>query len=62
MFMKKMKCIDCGKGGFEAESAEEMMKVMMPHYMESHKEMIESGSDESKAEWMKRFYSEWEKA
>ena len=59
--MKKMNCIDCGKGEFEAGSPDEMMKVMMPHYQEEHKEMMEKGDEESKKEWMKKFHEEWDK-
>ena len=59
--MKQMKCIDCHEGNFKAETSEEMMKAMMPHYMEKHKEMMAGNSKESKEEWMKRFNEEWDK-
>lgn len=58
--MKQMKCLDCEKT-FKAETPDEMMKTMMPHYMEDHKEIMEKGTEESKAEWMKKFNEEWEK-
>lgn len=57
-----MSCIDCGEGSFSAETEEEMMKNMMPHYMEKHKEMMEGRSEESHADWMKRFKEKWEEA
>jgi len=60
--MKEMKCIDCGEGSFKAETAEEMMKVMMPHYMEAHKEMMAGQNEETREEWMKRFGEKWEEA
>lgn len=59
--MKELKCLDCDEK-FKASSPEEMMKAMMPHYMESHKEMIEEQSEETKEEWMKRFHEGWEAA
>jgi len=59
--MKKMKCLDCDKT-FEAETPEEMMKTMMPHYMEDHKDIMEKGTEETKKVWMKKFHEEWEKA
>lgn len=59
--MKEMKCLDCDER-FKANSPEEMMKTMMPHYMKKHKEIMSGSAKESKEDWMKRFYSEWEKA
>ena len=57
--MKKFKCYDCEEV-FEAETAEEMMKTMMPHYMEKHKEIMEKGTEESKKVWMEKFHKDWE--
>jgi hypothetical protein len=59
--MKKMKCLDC-EDTFEAESEDEMMQKMHPHYMEKHKDIMEAGTEEKKEVWMKKFHEEWEKA
>tara|TARA_Y100000310_G_scaffold297004_1_gene329696 strand:+ start:970 stop:1143 length:174 start_codon:yes stop_codon:yes gene_type:complete len=53
-----MKCLDCEET-FKAETPEEMMKAMMPHYMEKHKEIMEAGTEESKKEWMEKFHKIW---
>jgi len=59
--MKEMKCPDCEKT-FEAETSDEMMKAMMPHYMSDHKEIMEAGTEESKEAWMKKFHEDWKEA
>tara|TARA_Y100000310_G_C20327017_1_gene643471 strand:- start:423 stop:611 length:189 start_codon:yes stop_codon:yes gene_type:complete len=59
--MKKMKCLDCSEE-FEAETPDEMLKTMLPHYMEKHQEIMKTNTDESKADWMKRFHKEWEES
>ena len=59
--MKEMKCLDCEKT-FKAETSDEMIKTMMPHYAEDHAEMIKEGTEEKRAIWMKKFQEEWEKA
>jgi len=59
--MKEMKCPDCDEK-FEAESAEEMMNAMMPHYKEKHAEMMEKGTEEDKKKWMEKFHKDWEEA
>jgi len=59
--MKKMKCIDCDET-FEADTSEAMMKLMMPHYMSGHKDIMESGTKEGKAIWMKKFSEAWDAA
>jgi len=57
--MKKMKCLDCEEE-FEAQSSQAMMETMMPHYMEKHKEMMESGTADDKKVWMEKFHKNWE--
>lgn len=57
--MKEMKCLDCEER-FKAESSEEMMKTMMPHYMSDHKEIMAAGTDEKKKAWMEKFNKDWE--
>jgi hypothetical protein len=59
--MKEMKCLDCEKT-FRAETPDEMMKVMHPHYMEDHKDIVENGNEESRKVWMEKFNKEWEAA
>ena len=59
--MKEMSCLDCEEK-FQAESPNEMMQTMLPHYMEKHKEIMETNTEESKNEWMDRFHKEWEQA
>ena len=56
-----MTCYDCDKE-FQAESGKEILDLMHPHYMESHKEIIEGADEEKKAVWMKQFNSDWEAA
>ena len=57
--MKKFKCIDCDET-FEGETPDETMKLMMPHYMSEHKEIMDAGTEESKKIWMEKFYKAWE--
>ena len=59
--MKEMKCLDCDNT-FKANSSDEMMKVMMPHYMSDHKDIMESGTEEKKKVWMEKFHKDWEEA
>lgn len=59
--MKEMSCLDCSEM-FEANSPDEMMKAMMPHYKEAHAEMMAGQSKESHEDWMKRFHKEWQAA
>ena len=56
-----MKCLDCDKK-FKADSSDEMMQTMMPHYQEDHKKMMEEGTEESKKDWFERFNKDWEEA
>lgn len=59
--MKQMKCLDCDET-FKAETPEEMIQTMMPHYMSDHEDMMKRQNEETKEEWMKRFNKEWEEA
>jgi guanylate kinase len=59
--MKEMKCLDCDEM-FKAETPEEMMMTMMPHYMEKHADMMKEQNEETKEEWMKRFNKAWEES
>jgi len=59
--MKELKCLDCDET-FEAETPQEMMQTMMPHYMEKHADIMANGTEEIKKVWMKQFYSNWEEA
>jgi len=59
--MKEMKCLDCEKS-FKAETSDEMMQTMMPHYKEDHAEMMEKGDEESRKVWFEKFNKDWEEA
>jgi len=59
--MKKLTCYDCEEN-FEAETSEEMLNLLYPHYMEKHHEVITGNSEEEKKAWMDRFNADWEKA
>ncbi len=59
--MKKMKCLDCNEM-FEAETPDEMMNTMMPHYMKKHTDMMKGQNQETKKEWMQRFHKDWKAA
>lgn len=59
--MKELKCLDCEKM-FKAGNPKEMMKVMMPHYMSDHQDIMKNGNEESKAAWMKKFNKDLEEA
>ena len=59
--MKKFKCYDCDET-FESKTSEEMLKLLMPHYMSEHTEIIneEDPTGEKKEAWMKKFNEDWE--
>ena len=57
--MKKIKCYDCEEI-FEADTSEEVLEKMYPHYMQEHREIIEGASEEEKTAWMKKFNADWE--
>jgi predicted small metal-binding protein len=56
-----MKCYDCDQT-FSANSADEILKAMYPHYRAEHKEIISSVDEDAKKIWMERFYADFEKA
>ena len=56
-----MSCYDCDQT-FSANSADEMLKVMYPHYMAEHKEIISTVDEAQKKVWMEKFYADWETA
>jgi uncharacterized C2H2 Zn-finger protein len=59
--MKEMKCPDCDKI-FKANSPDEMMKAMHPHYMEDHAEIVKNGDEEQRKAWMEKFNKDFEDA
>lgn len=59
--MKKITCLDCDRE-FTAETKDDAMKAMHPHYMEDHKDVMAAGNEEKKKEWFERFEREWEAA
>ena len=59
--MKRLKCLDCEEV-FEAESSEEMLNKMQPHYMAEHKDIM-AGADKNKQQaWFEKFNKNWEEA
>ena len=59
--MKKIKCLDCDKE-FVAETSEEALNQMHPHYMEEHKEEMSGGTEEKRKAWFEDFNKSWESA
>ena len=57
--MKEFKCPDCDEV-FRSETSDEMMKILMPHYMEVHQEMMKNGTEEDKKVWFEKFNKDWE--
>ena len=56
-----MKCLDCDKE-FRAETSEDALSYMHPHYMEAHKEVMAEATDEKKKAWMETFHKAWNEA
>ncbi len=56
-----MKCYDCDEA-FTAATADDILQLMYPHYMEVHHEIITTVDEAGKKAWMERFYADWEKA
>ena len=59
--MKTITCLDC-EVQFSGETKEELMKNMMPHYMEAHKDVMETGNEEKKQVWFAEFERRWNEA
>lgn len=59
--MKKILCLDCDME-FTADTAEEAMTNMLPHYKEVHAEIMAAGTEETKKAWMETFHKNWEEA
>lgn len=59
--MKKITCLDC-EMEFVAETPKDAQTKMMPHYMESHKDIMDAGTDENKKKWMEDFDKKWNEA
>lgn len=59
-----MKNITCPEEGctraVDAESLEGAMQALMPHYKESHAEMMENGTEEERKVWMANFQKQWD--
>lgn len=56
--MKTITCLDCEEQ-FSGETKEEVMKAMMPHYMEVHKDVMDAGNEEKKQVWFAEFERLW---
>lgn len=59
--MKEINCLDCDEL-FKAETSDEMLKTLLPHYMTVHKDIMSNLTDEIKEDWMKRFHEKWNNA
>lgn len=59
--MKSITCYDCDTA-FEAETSQEVLEKMYPHYLAEHKDVMESGTEEKKKAWMEQFHKDWEAA
>ena len=61
---KCMKHIMCPEEGcdytVEAESMQDAMMKLMPHYKEAHAEMMAKGTEETKKIWMANFQKQWD--
>lgn len=55
-----MTCYNCDKT-FTAATADDILQLMYPHYMEAHHEIITTVDEAGKKAWMERFYADWEK-
>ena len=59
-----MKSITCPETAcdhaVDAESMQDAMMKLMPHYKESHAEMMEQGTEEDKKVWMENFQTQWD--
>jgi hypothetical protein len=60
--MVKLRCIDCEQVEFEAESVQEMLTQMMPHYFEAHQDIMSGQSSESQEQWMERLTTAFNQA
>lgn len=59
--MKTITCIDCEEQ-FDGVTKEDVQNLMLPHYMEHHKEVMAQANDEKKKEWFEEFNTRWEHA
>ena len=59
--MVKLQCLDCDEV-FEANTKDEMLTTMLPHYIDKHHTIMDNLTEESKEEWMQRFHKNWEEA
>ena len=49
--MKTLNCDLCDHKA-QGETFEEWMKVLRPHYMEAHADVVKDGNEENRAKWM----------
>ena len=59
--MKELKCPDCDRV-FESETPQEMLKILQPHYMSEHQDVMKNGTEEKQKIWMEKFHKDWEEA
>ncbi len=59
--MKTITCLDCDEQ-FSGETPEQVQMAMLPHYKESHAEIIGSVDEDGKKKWMEEFRVRWDAA
>ena len=59
--MKSIQCQHCEEY-FEGETKEATQWAMLPHYKESHPDVMANNSDSDKKSWMAEFDRRWEAA
>lgn len=60
--MPRMVCMDCGAVAYEASSLHAMLVKMMPHYLDTHHDVISGHTEEPRETWMARFTAAYEHA
>lgn len=56
--MKTITCYHCAKT-FTAAEPNEILTLMLPHYMKMHADVMASNSESDKDAWMKNFHRDW---
>lgn len=59
--MKTIICLHCEEQ-FSGETPHDVQMAMLPHYKETHAEIMASNTEESKKEWFKEFDRRWDEA
>jgi hypothetical protein len=59
--MKKITCLDCEQQ-FAGETPEEVMELMMMHYMANHHDLLDVEAEEPREGWFMEFNQRWDAA